>query len=184
VKTKTFRKFAAGAALAMLAVLPACAFPGGTPGGTGPDDFPHHTLGLGVVVRSGSSAVDLTQACSWAPTTKPHEIAIGCDNIGWTIPISYVVAFEFPNKNYTVTVSASGLGLLYWEESGNDSNNPDFGENHGVLFPDGRQVVLTGGSTNAVEWRVSFRSWDITASVDVHMRVSCVPVVQDPWCPV
>jgi hypothetical protein len=37
MRTKSFRKFAAGAALAMLAVLPACAFPGGgLPGGGTP----------------------------------------------------------------------------------------------------------------------------------------------------
>jgi hypothetical protein len=160
MRLTTFRKFAAGAALAMLAVLPACAFPHEEPG-TG------QFIGLGVNV----TGVDAGN-CSWAPR-NPHSISVDCDDVDFRSTLDWRVVLSFTGHGYEATVRttrSSNIGLR-WREF--DPSHPD--ANEGVISGN-ETVVLRGGSVpDAPLWGIKFASNNLVYNVNFIVDITCVP---------
>jgi hypothetical protein len=130
MRSTTLRKLAAAAALATIAVLPACAFPR-DPVGTGAFD------GIGI---SG----DASSKCSNTQTND--RLTIVCRGIEQSL-VGSDVYVTFPNKKFNARVQrqpGSSNGGVEWTERANPSAL-SIPSNKGVVNGDGT-ADLTGGS--------------------------------------
>jgi hypothetical protein len=157
VGSTTLRKFAAGAALAVLAVLPACAFPdNGTEVGTGQFN--------GISISGPDS-----DQCSWNQPDTTH-LVIQCPVVQTLIGADVYVSF--PNKDYVARVqlaSGSPFGVA-WSERASAGPLPA-PSNRGVIT--GTQFAdLTGGSVSSNNWFIGLECSDSTSEAVADATVT------------
>jgi hypothetical protein len=156
VRSTTFKRFAAGAALAMVAVLPACAFP--TEGiGTGPFD--------GITISG-----DAQSKCT--STQATDHLTVLCKGIEQSL-IGSDVFITFPNKKFTarVQLGPGSSRAVEWTERANPSAL-SIPSNKGVVSGSG-SADLTGGSIfGAVSpWTLGLDADDNSADALVTIRL-------------
>jgi hypothetical protein len=163
MRSTTFRKFAVvGAALAMVAVLPACVFPvPNPPPGSG------QFIGLGVNLTGGQA-----DKCSWQQVNT-HSIVVECKDIPFRYQQDAVVVLSFTGHGYEATIGtedSGDIGLRWAEFAANADGNT------GVVSGFDDTVVLRGGSVpNAPLWGIWFASNNILNDVNFFARITCVP---------
>jgi hypothetical protein len=157
MRSKRFRMFAAGAALATLAVLPACA-------------FPETEVGTGQFNGISVSGPDADQ-CAWSQPDATH-LVIRCP-VSQTL-VGADVYIHFPNKNYLARVQlgpSSTFGVEWTERLSASAWPPP--SNRGTItgsnFAD-----LTGGTVDTAEWFVGLECSDSTteAVADAVVTIS------------
>ena len=152
----TFRKFAAGAALAMLAVLPACAFPGGgTAIGTG--DF------NGVSI-SGPDA----DSCTSSQPDDDH-LVVRCSVVQSLIGDDVYISFANKGFNAHVQLDASPFGVE-WAERLNAGPFPP-PSNSGVITGS-QSADLTGGTVARDTWVLGLECSDSQSGAEADVLVT------------